>query len=52
MTEADMKLLSAIFREARLLIDDCCVDDDIDATPLERALDNFDLRASFQVPIA
>jgi hypothetical protein len=44
IAQADMRLLQAVFRAARE-----CFGDSGD---LERAVDEFDLRASFQIPPA
>ena len=47
MTENDLRLLQAVFTAAR----EICDSDDYETRELERALDNFDLRATFQVKV-
>jgi hypothetical protein len=61
VNDNDKRLLADILRTARALVSDCGCDVEMgedgevifgpDATELERALDAFDLRASFQVPL-
>lgn len=47
MTEQDIRLLQAVFRAAREVAPDATGAGD---NRLERALDDFDLRATFTVP--